>query len=59
MFVSMKSREGLGTWLQLAVSTSIRIYQYFYITYGALCEILKNTGNVCKILKNGNIYTER
>ena len=30
-----------------------------YIVYGALYKILKNTENACKILKNGNIYTER
>ena len=27
-----------------------------YIIHGALCKMLKNTENICKILKNGNIY---
>jgi hypothetical protein len=30
-----------------------------YNIYGAFYKILKNTENACKILKNGNIYTER
>ena len=32
-----------------------RIKYILYIIYGALCNI----ENACKILKNGNIYTER
>ena len=30
-----------------------------YIIYGDLYKILKNTENVCKILKTADIYTER
>ena len=30
-----------------------------YIIYGAFCKILINTEKACKILKNGQIYTEK